>query len=240
MGRARAILRPAHAGRLQLRILIVEDERLIARFVARALQSEGFTVGVAPDGTTACERLLAEEWDLVVLDLMLPRRSGFDVLHELSRTDNQVPVLVLSARRSVEDKVAALDAGATDYLAKPFALDELLARARALLRRGRARASEALEQPALGFALDGPSRTLRWDDGETMTLPEREYGLLEYLLRSQGETVSRERILSAVWEYQFDPRSNVVDVYVGRLRRKLHPGVRIETVRGGGYRLLAG
>jgi two-component system, OmpR family, response regulator len=171
---------------------------------------------------------------------MLPRRSGFDVLHELSRTDNQVPVLVLSARRSVEDKVAALDAGATDYLAKPFALDELLARARALLRRGRAPASEALEQPALGFALDGPSRTLHWDDGETMTLSEREYGLLEYLLRSQGETVSRERILSAVWEYQFDPRSNVVDVYVGRLRRKLHPGVRIETVRGGGYRLLAG
>jgi len=208
--------------------------------VARALQAEGFTTSVAGDGATACERLCGEEWDLVVLDLMLPGRSGFDVLRELATTDNQVPVLVLSARRSVEDKVAALDAGATDFLAKPFALDELLARARALLRRGRAPLPEPAQSPELGFSLDGPSRTLRWGEGEVMSLSEREYGLLEYLVRSPDEIVSRERILSAVWEYQFDPRSNVVDVYVGRLRRKLHPGVRIETVRGGGYRLRTG
>ena len=152
-----------------------------------------------------------------------------------------MPVLVLSARRSVEAKVAALDAGATDFLAKPFALDELLARVRALLRRGRSPAETELgSEPDLQFTLDGRSRTLCWGDGRTLSLSEREFGLLEYLVRSPNQTVSRERILNAVWEYQFDPRSNVVDVYVGRLRRKLHPAIRIETVRGGGYRLMTG
>jgi DNA-binding response OmpR family regulator len=223
-----------------MRVLIVEDEGLIARFVARGLQAEGYTTSVAPDGETACLRLRDEEWDLVILDLLLPARSGFEVLEELSITSNQVPVLVLSARRSVEAKVAALDAGATDFLAKPFALDELLARVRAMLRRGRSAPPQPAADAGLQFSLDGRSRTLCWADGSRMTLSEREYGLLEYLVRSPNEIVSRERILSAVWEYQFDPRSNVVDVYVGRLRRKLHPAVSIETVRGGGYRLRAG
>ncbi len=224
-----------------MRVLIVEDEGLIARFVARALQAEGYTTSVAPDGEVACRRLRDEEWDLAILDLLLPARSGFDVLRELSQATNQVPVLVLSARRSVEDKVAALDAGATDFLAKPFALDELLARVRALLRRGRSPAEmETGCEPDLEFTLDGRSRTLCWGDGRTLSLSEREFGLLEYLVRSPNQTVSRERILNAVWEYQFDPRSNVVDVYVGRLRRKLHPAIRIETVRGGGYRLMTG
>jgi DNA-binding response OmpR family regulator len=189
----------------------------------------------------ACRRLRDEEWDLAILDLLLPAKSGFDVLRELSQAANQVPVLVLSARRSVEAKVAALDAGATDFLAKPFALDELLARVRALLRRGRSPAETELgSEPDLQFTLDGRSRTLCWGDGRTLTLSEREFGLLEYLVRSPNQIVSRERILNAVWEYQFDPRSNVVDVYVGRLRRKLHPAIRIETVRGGGYRLMTG
>jgi len=223
-----------------LRVLIIEDEGLIARFVARALQAEGYTASVVGDGSTACARLRDEEWDLVVLDLLLPERSGFEVLGELAECGNQVPVLVLSARRSIDDKVAALDAGATDFLAKPFALDELLARVRALLRRGRTPPGEVPASEGLGFTLDGRSRTLVWDDGEPMALSDREFGLLEYLVRTPDEIVSRERILSAVWEYQFDPRSNVVDVYVGRLRRKLHPSVRIETVRGGGYRLRAG
>jgi two-component system, OmpR family, copper resistance phosphate regulon response regulator CusR len=225
-----------------MRVLIVEDEGLIARFVARGLQAEGYTTSVAPDGEMACRRLREEEWDLAILDLLLPARSGFDVLGELSLAANQVPVLVLSARRSVEDKVAALDAGATDFLAKPFALDELLARVRALLRRGRSPAETEPrgEADLLVFTLDGRSRTLCWGDGRTLSLSEREFGLLEYLVRSPNQTVSRERILNAVWEYQFDPRSNVVDVYVGRLRRKLHPAIRIETVRGGGYRLMTG
>jgi DNA-binding response OmpR family regulator len=223
-----------------MRLLVIEDENLIARFVSRGLQAEGYTTAVAPDGETACRLLHEAEWDLVILDLLLPARSGFEVLEELSAAANQVPVLVLSARRSVDVKVAALDAGATDFLAKPFALDELLARVRALLRRGRAPMPDPAPEPDLEFTLDGRSRSLHWGDGRSLTLSEREYGLLEYLVRTPNEIVSRERILSAVWEYQFDPRSNVVDVYVGRLRRKLHPAVRIETVRGGGYCLRAG
>ena len=223
-----------------MRLLVIEDENLIARFVSRGLQAEGYTTAVAPDGETACRLLHEAEWDLVILDLLLPSRSGFEVLEELSAAANQVPVLVLSARRSVDVKVAALDAGATDFLATPFALDELLARVRALLRRGRAPMPDPAPEPDFEFTLDGRSRSLHWGDGRSLTLSEREYGLLEYLVRSPNEIVSRERILSAVWEYQFDPRSNVVDVYVGRLRRKLHPAVRIETVRGGGYCLRAG
>ncbi len=223
-----------------MRLLVVEDENLIARFVSRGLQSEGYTTSVAPDGEMACQRLRDEEWDLVILDLLLPTRDGFEVLRDLAATANQVPVLVLSAKRSVDVKVAALDAGATDFLAKPFALDELLARVRALLRRDRAASASDTPAADLQFTLDGRSRTLRWGDGGELSLSEREFGLLEYLVRSPNQIVSRERILSAVWEYQFDPRSNVVDVYVGRLRRKLHPAVRIETVRGGGYCLRAG
>jgi DNA-binding response OmpR family regulator len=223
-----------------MRLLVVEDENLIARFVARGLQAEGYTTSVAADGETACRRLRQEEWDLVILDLLLPTRDGFDVLRDLAATANQVPVLVLSAKRSVDVKVSALDAGAADFLAKPFALDELLARVRALLRRDRSASLSDTPAADLQFTLDGRSRTLRWGDGGELTLSEREFGLLEYLVRSPNEIVSRERILSAVWEYQFDPRSNVVDVYVGRLRRKLHPAVRIETVRGGGYCLRAG
>jgi DNA-binding response OmpR family regulator len=223
-----------------MRLLVIEDENLIARFVSRGLQAEGYTTAVAPDGETACRLLHEAEWDLVILDLLLPSRSGFEVLEELSAAANQVPVLVLSARRSVDVKVAALDAGATDFLAKPFALDELLARVRALLRRGRAPMPDPAPEPDFEFTLDARSRSLQWGDGRSLTLSEREYGLLEYLVRTPNEIVSRERILSAVWEYQFDPRSNVVDVYVGRLRRKLHPAVRIETIRGGGYCLRAG
>ena len=223
-----------------MRLLIVEDEPLIARFLARGLRSEGYTVAVAGDGQVAVDRLAAGGWDLVILDLMLPGRDGFEVLREISGRRLGAPVLVLSARRAVETKVAALDAGASDYLAKPFALDELLARVRALLRRGTpAEAGEELG-PAPSFTLDGPGHALELADGRRVPLSEREFAVLEYLSRTPNQIVSRERILNAVWEYQFDPRSNVVDVYVGRLRRKLEPLVHIETVRGGGYRLLSG
>ena len=195
-----------------MRVLIVEDEGWIARFVARGLQAEGYQTSVAPDGEVACRRRRDEEWDLVILDLLLPAKSGFDGLRELSQATNQVPVLVLSARRSVEDKVTALDAGATDFLAKPFALDELLARVRALLRRGRSPAeTEPGCEPDLEFTPTGPHARCA-GRRPTLSLSEREFGLLEYLVRSPDQTVSRERILNAVWEYQFDPRSNVVDV----------------------------
>jgi DNA-binding response OmpR family regulator len=223
-----------------MRLLIVEDEDLIARFVARGMRSEGYVTGVCGDGAEACERLERESWDLVILDLLLPGASGFDVLRCLAEHGSDVPVLVLSARSSIETKVAALDAGATDYLAKPFSLDELTARVRALLRRHRASVLVARDEPEIAFRLDGPAHELLWADGRRLALSEREYALLEYLVRSPNEVISRERILNAVWQYQFDPRSNVVDVYVGRLRRKLEPAVTIETVRGGGYRLLIG
>jgi two-component system, OmpR family, response regulator len=223
-----------------MRVLIVEDEPLIARFLARGLRSEGYTVAVEDDGARAIDRLTDGGWDLVILDLMLPGLDGFEVLREISGQRLGAPVLVLSARRAVETKVAALDAGASDYLAKPFALDELLARVRALLRRGPAAAVADPPGPAPAFTLDGPEHALLLTDGRRVPLSEREFAVLEYLSRTPNQIVSRERILNAVWEYQFDPRSNVVDVYVGRLRRKLEPVVRIETVRGGGYRLLCG
>lgn len=224
-----------------MRILIVEDEPLIARFLARGLRSEGYTVALAEDGEGAIDQLGDANWDLVILDLLLPNRDGFEVLREISSRKLRVPVLVLSARRATETKVAALDAGASDYLAKPFVLDELLARVRAQLRREPVDAGDAGRiVPETGFTLDDRRHELELLDGRRVALSEREFALLEYLGRSPNQIVSRERILNAVWQYQFDPRSNVVDVYVGRLRRKLEPGVRIETVRGGGYRLLAG
>ena len=224
-----------------MRILIVEDEHLIARFLERGLRSEGYTVALAEDGDGAIRQLADGDWDLIILDLLLPNRDGFDVLREISSRKLGVPVLVLSARRSVETKIAALDAGASDYLAKPFVLDELLARVRVQLRREPVVASEVGPNAlGAGFTLDDRRHELELLDGRKVALSDREFALLEYLGRSPNEIVSRERILNAVWQYQFDPRSNVVDVYVGRLRRKLEPGVRIETVRGGGYRLLAG
>jgi DNA-binding response OmpR family regulator len=219
-----------------MRILLAEDEPLIARFIARGLQAEGYHTTVAGDGHVAVARLTAQEWDLLILDLMLPDRDGFWVLEHALRLHPRLPVLVLSARTATDTKVRALNAGASDYLAKPFALDELLARVKARLRES------PPELPAAGNGdrlphMDPRSRVLSLRDGRRVHLSGREFELLEYLLRTPDEPVSRERILSAVWDYQFDPRSNVVDVTVGRLRRKLEADIAIETVRGGGYRL---
>ena len=220
-----------------MRILLVEDEHLIARFVSRGLRAEGYTTSIAADGHEAVEHLDNEPCDLMILDLMLPGLDGLAVLRHAVTHNAEVPVLVLSARTGVATKVEALDAGARDYLAKPFALDELLARVRVLLRAGAGPSrTGAANGPAL--ALDGRTRSIAGRDGRVVHLSEREYALLEYLVRSREEVVSRERILNAVWDYQFDPRSNVVDVYVARLRRKLESEAVIETVRGGGYRLV--
>jgi DNA-binding response OmpR family regulator len=220
-----------------VRILLVEDEPLIATFVSRGLRAEGYTTSVAATGDEALAELAAREWDLVVLDLMLPGRDGFEVLEGALEADPDLPVLVLSARNGVQTKVAALDAGASDYLAKPFSFDELLARVRVCLRR-RVQPVPAGERPKL-LELDVRDRSLTRRDGRRVHLSDRECALLEYLLRTPAEVVSRERILNAVWDYQFDPRSNVVDVYVARLRRKLDAEAVIETVRGGGYRLVS-
>jgi DNA-binding response OmpR family regulator len=219
-----------------VRILLVEDEPLIASFVSRGLRAEGYSTSIAASGDEAVSDLRDREWDLVILDLMLPGLDGFAVLAEALEIDPQLPVLVLSAQNGVATKVAALDCGARDYLGKPFSFDELLARVRVCLRR----------QPGAGppepaeqlLNLDARNRRITRRDGQPVQLSERECALLEYLLRTPQEVVSRERILNAVWDYQFDPRSNVVDVYVARLRRKLEAEAVIETVRGGGYRLV--
>ena len=219
-----------------MRILLVEDEPLIARFIARGLQAEGYHTTVADGADGAVARLTAQEWDLLILDLMLPDHDGFWVLDHALGLHPRLPVLVLSARTGTDTKVRALNAGASDYLGKPFALDELLARVKARLRDGppvHVPADETGARPHI----DPRSRVLSLRDGRRVHLSAREFELLEYLLRTPDEPVSRERILSAVWDYQFDPRSNVVDVTVGRLRRKLAADIAIETVRGGGYRL---
>jgi two-component system, OmpR family, response regulator len=219
-----------------MRILLAEDEPLIARFIARGLHAEGHHTTMAGDGDVAFDRLAAEEWDLLILDLMLPGHDGFWVLEQALRLHPQLPVLVLSARTATDTKVRALNAGASDYLSKPFALDELLARVKARLRASppsHLSPADAGRRPQI----DPRSRVLSLRDGRSVHLSAREYDLLEYLLRTPDEPVSRERILSAVWDYQFDPRSNVVDVTVGRLRRKLEADIAIETIRGGGYRL---
>ena len=222
-----------------MRILLVEDEPLIARFIARGLQAEGYHMTVADGADGAVARLTTQEWDLLILDLMLPDHDGFWVLDHALGLHPRLPVLVLSARTGTDTKVRALNAGASDYLGKPFALDELLARVKARLRDGppvRAPVDETGGRPHI----DRRSRVLSLSDGSRVRLSAREFDLLEYLLRTPDEPVSRERILSAVWDYQFDPRSNVVDVTVGRLRRKLAADIAIETVRGGGYRLSFG
>lgn len=219
-----------------MRILLAEDEPLIARFIARGLQAEGYHPTMAGDGAVAVARLTAQEWDLLILDLMLPDRDGFWVLEQALRLHPRLPVLVLSARTATDIKVRALNAGASDYLAKPFALDELLARVKARLRESPPELPATMNGDRLPH-MDPRSRMLSLRDGKRVHLSGREFELLEYLLRTPDEPVSRERILSAVWDYQFDPRSNVVDVTVGRLRRKLKADIAIETVRGGGYRL---
>jgi DNA-binding response OmpR family regulator len=218
-----------------MRILIVEDEALIAAFVGRALRAEGYATQVVADGDQAID-LLDHAWDLIVLDLLLPGRDGFAVLHAVAERGLGVPVLVLSARSRVNTKVAAFDAGASDYLAKPFSVDELLARVRARLAPG-GRAARTGVRAQIGVEIDHERRQIILEGGRRVALSERELAVFEYLLRSADEIVSRERLLSAVWQYGFDPRSNVVDVCVGRLRRKLESPVAIESVRGAGYRL---
>jgi two-component system, OmpR family, response regulator len=218
-----------------MRILIVEDESLIAGFLAHALRAEGYTAHVAADGDEAVA-MLDQPWDLVILDLMLPGRDGFSVLDAAGERCPDTPVLVLSARSKVDTKVAAFDAGASDYLSKPFSLDELLARVRA--RTGPARRSRRSRSVAArGVEIDRIRREVVFIDGRRVELSARELAVFEYLLRCPDEIVSRERLLNEVWQYGFDPRSNVVDVYVGRLRRKLVAAVEIEAVRGAGYRL---
>lgn len=220
-----------------MRILIIEDEGRIRGFVARALQAEGFVVDAAADGDQAGARALSRSYDLVVLDLLLPRCSGLDTLRELHRALPDLPVIVLSARDDLQTKLRCFEYGAVDYVAKPFALDELLARAKVQLRRGRY-ADTGTELRLGRLVLDLAGRRARVGD-IVADLTDREFRLLHFLMRHGGQVVSRERLLAEVWGYDFDPGSNVVDVCIRRLRRRLGPGAPIETVRNAGYRAAA-
>jgi two-component system OmpR family response regulator len=218
-------------------ILVVEDEETIADFLVRGLEGEGYTVLTAGDGVEGERLALTAGVDLVILDRMLPRRDGIEVLTAIRRAKPSLPVLMLTARGEVADRVEGLDAGATDYIAKPFSFEELAARVRAHLRQVPA-AGTKLE--AGGIELDLLSREARRGD-LVVRLPEREVELLAHLMRHAGHVCSQAEILSSVWGYRHDPGTNVVQVYIGYLRRRLAlPGspAPIETVRAAGYRLV--
>jgi len=219
-----------------MQILVVEDEERIASFIARGLRAEGFAVRTAFDGDQALNEVAARDVDLVILDLLLPGADGLDVLRRIRELQPAARVLILSARRDVATKLSGLRGGACDYLTKPFSFDELVERIRIHLRAdGTAHGVEILRTRTL--ALDIRRREANVGNGP-IALTAREFRLLEHLVRHVGEVVCRERLLSTIWGYDFDPRTNVVDVCVRRLRRKLGDD-RIETVRSAGYRLVA-
>lgn len=221
-----------------MRILVIEDEARIQAFVRRGLEAEGYGVATADDGRNGLALARTGDWDLVVLDLLLPGLSGLRVLQELHRDRPELPVVVLSARGDLRTKLRGFELGATDYVAKPFALDELLARIRVQLRRAVPVDEDDHVLRAGGVVLDLARRQARV--GELATdLSDREFRLLHHLLLHAGEVISRERLLAEVWGYGFDPGSNVVDVCVRRLRQKLGPDAPIETIRHAGYRLAA-
>jgi DNA-binding response OmpR family regulator len=222
-----------------MKILVVEDETAIADFVQRGLEAEGYAVSCAGDGDDGEKLALGDSVDLVVLDLMLPGKDGLSVLRSIRREKPALPVIVLTARDAVEDKVSGLDTGATDYMTKPFSFEELTARIRAHLRRPSDGEATVLE--AAGIRMDLLSREVSLG-GEAIHLSSREFELLAYFMRHPNQVLSREQILSAVWGYDFDPGTNVVEVYVGYLRRKLATDENvapIETLRSVGYRLAA-
>ena len=218
-----------------MRVLLVEDEPKTASFIRKALLAEGFAVDVAGDGDAAVTLATTTAFDALVLDIMLPGRDGLSVLRCLREQRVTTPVLLLSARGAVSERVDGLNAGADDYLAKPFVLAELIARVRALGRR-RSEVQPVLLQVS-DLTLNTVTRQARRGD-TVIELSAREYRLLEHFLRSPGRVCSRMELLEAVWDYRFDPGTNVVDVYVGRLRRKidaLHEPKLLHTVRGCGY-----
>jgi DNA-binding response OmpR family regulator len=220
-----------------VRVLVIEDAPGIVDFLTHGLEAQGFAVQSATDGIEGERLALDESFDAIVLDLMLPGRSGMEILAALRRTKPNVPVLVLSARGELDDRVTSLDAGAVDYMVKPFSLAELVARLRAQMRVFAQVSVTKLS--AAGIELDLLTRSV-WRDGRQVDLSGTEFELLAHLLRHSERVLSREQILHTVWGYEHDPGTNVVDVYVGYLRRKLgRPGdpAPISTVRGVGYRL---
>ncbi len=222
-----------------MRLLLVEDEKKVAGFVKKGLEEEGYAVDLAADGKTGLELALDRVHDLIILDIQLPKMDGLSVLSTLRREKVAIPVLLLTVRATIEDKVLGLDAGADDYLTKPFAFQELVARVRALLRRH----TEA-KHPLLRIAdvtLD-PARRIVYRGDRKIDLTTREFALLDYFMRNPGRVLTRTMIAEHVWDYDFDSETNVIDVYVNYLRKKIDAGrdrKLIQTVRGVGYMLKA-
>jgi DNA-binding response OmpR family regulator len=218
-----------------MRILVVEDEKKLAGFIKRALVEDSHAVDVALDGEEGSTLSETQAYDLMILDLLLPKKDGLTLLREMREAKRSTPVLILSARGQVKDRVKGLDLGADDYLAKPFSLDELRARVRALLRRGSETGASTLKLADL--TMDLLRREVR-RGGEEVRLTPREYALLEYLMRHPNRVLTRTSIAEHVWDYSFDWQSNVVDVFVNYLRRKIEGDGRpklIHTIRGVGY-----
>ncbi len=222
-----------------MNVLIVEDDDSVARFLKQAVTEAGYTAQVVGDGKDALGLAQTVEFDLILLDVMIPRVNGFDVCRRLRAARVMSPILIITARDALEDKVEGLDAGADDYIVKPFQIAELLARARALLRRG---ASSPTVLQVGGLTLDPATRQAS-RDGQTINLSATEYSLLEYLMRNTGRVLIRSMILEHVWQYDFEGNDNVLDVYISYLRGKVdkgHATSLIHTVRGVGYRMDAG
>ncbi len=222
-----------------MRLLVIEDEKKVARFIKQGLEEEGYAVDVAADGEEGLDLALDGVHDLLILDIGLPKKNGLEVLQELRGRKIATPVLLLTVRATIEDKVLGLDAGADDYLTKPFAFQELVARVRALLRR-RTDGSPAVLQFA-DLVLDPARRTVS-RGGEKIDLTAKEFAILEYFLRNAGRVLTRTQIIEHVWDYDFDTGTNLVDVYVNYLRKKVDSDREpklIHTVRGVGYVLKA-
>jgi len=219
-----------------MRLLLVEDDPKITQFVTKGLTQAGYSVDHASDGENGLHLALTEKYDTAIIDVMLPKRDGLSIISEMQRANVRTPVLTLSAKRSVEDRVIGLQAGSDDYLTKPFAFSELLARVQALIRR-KSESGEPTKLAAGDLTMDLVKRRVE-RDGQHIELQPREFALLEYLMRNADRAVSKTLILEAIWNYHFDPQTNVVDVLVCRLRGKIDKGFSkqmIRTIRGVGY-----
>jgi heavy metal response regulator len=218
-----------------MRILVVEDEKKVASFIKKGLEEEYYSVDTAPDGREGFHLALAEEYDLIILDVMLPFKDGFTILKELRQQNISAPVLFLTAKDSLTDKIEGLDLGADDYLTKPFSFEELVARVRALLRRSSQ--IKSLDLKAGDLILDTQTHKVHRNNAE-ISLTPKEYSILEYLIRNKNKIISRTVLTEHVYDYHFDTDTNVIDVYINKLRNKIDKGVDRQllcTIRGVGY-----